>query len=251
MAPKTVYLLFPTGGGGNHLGNILSLTPGFKPRFKAEKDYETELLGKYLHTNRLISSTAIDCIPDWESTSVHFHLTDGDTLRNHPGINIVCNHVNIFIGQAVNSSNWHVDETDIIVLSTYPEPDSFMYNRVTEPNWFGRHDPSENYILANFSQLTTAIVKQFDINLYASENGFEYAKTFFHDNFGIVLSDLGKELHALWWSNINTKLHGPEKVEIVEEVKTVLPEEVYIQPAKSVQSDVNFKVNRVLDIYRP
>jgi hypothetical protein len=243
MTPKTVYLLFPTGGGSNHLGNMLSLTPGFKPRFKAKKDYETELLGKYLYTNQMIMSIPEGCIPQWESTSVHFHLTDTDYVLNHPGISIVCDHVNIFKVRAIESTAWKVCESDLIVLSTYPEPGSFMYDRITQPNWFGRHDPPENYNISDFKKLTNVTVKQFDIDQYASAYGFEYTRCFFKDNFDIVLSDTGRELHRLWWNNIHTKLHGPEIAETVEEL---------VPDVEEVKQPVaEFNVNKVLDIYRP
>jgi hypothetical protein len=236
MAPKTVYILFPTGGGGNNLGNILSLTPGFKPRFKPEKDYKTELLRKYQSTNKEISS-AIN--PQWESTSVHFHLEDVDYVKNHPGIGIVCNHVNLFKDLAIYGKDWELTESDIIILFTYPEPDSFMYKRITESVWFGRHDPPENYNLEKFNQLTNVTVRQLDITRYASTDGFEYVSEFFKEHFDIILPKSGKELHNLWWSNISTKLHGNPKKKEVDPV----PE--------SVVHEVKFKVHQVLDIYRP
>lgn len=210
---KHLCILYPGGGGGNHLSNMLSVHPNFEPLINTTNDYYEHLLRRYnlekiktkLNKNRWFNVHIRDSNPLEElrnNTATHL-----SKLENSSKKNIIFGHWASFQLNLINHK--FVDINDCVwAIVTWPKKDSMPDLRIEKHQMYPQqpekyqlpldvemdtNDPDSFVLLADNSNGFTIEIEEF-----FTENGWDYLNDRLQTNLGITLPANTKNLHDFW-----------------------------------------------------
>ena len=228
---KFFHIIYPPITGGNHLENLLSTNDQFEKKVSSENNTIIDLLNVYETKSRLLTKEVTNDL-DIASDGFNVHVYETSTVFNtvYHNIENYLNYKKIFIVHSHSDIyEWHLhqpkmknnffkflNKTKAIVISLPKDKNSRAYKRYEKyclqksQNLIFLSKPFENYVvpykIAGFELFNESNSRLLDVDLFMSDNGWDYIFNFLKDNFNIVLTEDTKKLHELWIKMIDHSL---------------------------------------------
>ena len=220
---KNLFLVFPPGCGGNHVANMLSMTPDFEPRYTHDRYYE-DMIWNY---NNYFGSgpqdphvfTAHFC--DLENLQKKELTEFQSKIVSSKKPYIFCSHAVEYISMDYNNEIQLFTDR-IICLFTKPSGSNKLVNdRVHKGAWYnGERDEHmfldipvsklyepNNFIRYNHGKITKDKIFTLDTDIFYSLEGYDYLYDIFNTNLGIQLPEVCRNLH-IQYMKYETALFG-------------------------------------------
>jgi hypothetical protein len=204
--------MYPGGGGGNHVSNLLSTIDGFEKRFPST-DYLSNLRDGYLADTQsgsfykvhLFRSNQMDCLMDDP-------INHRQVLDNNTKTNILHGHWACYQTNLINDA--FVDLADCVwLIVSWPSVNSLPKQRIDKYRL--RPQQPEQYSLPlYFEKIITPDTSEFilladetngfvvEIEKLFSLEGWDYLNNTLQEQLGISLPIASKELHQFWIDSI-------------------------------------------------
>lgn len=209
---KHLCVLYPGGGGGNHVSNLLSTITGFEPRFHST-DYFNKLQKGYLSDGQpgsfykvhLFQTNQMDALLD---DSKKHRLV----LENNANTNIIHGHWACYQTNLIRDAFLGLDDCVWLIVS-WPSPNSLPKQRIDKYR-LGPQQPEQYSLPLYFEKIITPDTSEFilladetngfvvEIEKLFSLEGWNYLNGLLQDNLGLTLPAESLELHKLWISNL-------------------------------------------------
>ena len=219
---KNLFLVFPPGCGGNHVANMLSMTPDFEPRYTHDNYYESmiynydEFFGPGPQND--IACTA-HFISDLENLQPKHLVEFQKKIINSKKSYIFCSHaVEYIIRNRTNSIEPFTDK--IICLFSKPTGSNKLVNdRMRNGVWYdGERDEHtfsttpvyKLYEIEKFSMYSGVKkdkIFSIDTDLFYSINGYDYLHETMKTNLGVELPKVCRKMHTQY-INYAQELYG-------------------------------------------
>lgn len=209
-------VLHPPGVGGNHVTNILSLSPKFYHKFPVE-NYDTYLLQYYESLYRVPLESPIFHIGPFQNLQKTTFIPNRYLIEtNKDKSYALSSHMNEFVF-AYGDIDYNLKGLDpFIIILSRPTPNTLFYNRmIYGPWWHPKQDPS--FYLnreANYNQETLFTLmeahnvdnellhdKCYELDsdkLYDPVTGPDYLKSALSDTLNLDLPDSAYKLHEIY-----------------------------------------------------
>ena len=215
---KHLCILYPGGGGGNHLSNLISTIPNFEKIVLSGKNYINHLLRRY-EREKFVSDNS-----SFRWFNVHLgknHLLDlrvnTEEVRNQLNTNT---DKNIIFGHWANYqinilNNTFVDYDDCVwIILTYPEKNTLPWMRIEKHQMYPQQPEKYNLPLdiemdtsdSNSFMLLANENNGFAINIeeFFSHQGWDYVNNKLTENLGFSLPVESKPLHDFWINEVTS-----------------------------------------------
>ena len=208
---KNLFLIFPAGCGGNHLANMISMSPVFTQRFVGPA-YKNRMLLKYRNKfGPVIFRDQIAHFGYLENLQKKNILENEKIIKNNSGVNIWCAHYEEYF----NTENI-LDEFSnrIFGVMSLPNENSIAHSRMIHGVWY-RGAPNSPYAAYNYSPAGIINPKKFlnepvspndiftiDTDIFFSLDGYEHLIKVCSSALGIDLPEQCREMHHLWLSSV-------------------------------------------------
>lgn len=203
---KNLFLVFPPGCGGNHLANMISLTPGFTPR-KVCNNYMLEMYEEYANKDKLLA--------------VHFSDLQNlqpTTIKKYGERYVKSDLRNIWVSHYSEYLFMNYDKTlpirtlpeKIFCLFSSPSEGSLAFKRMILGPWakIKEIEPPECYTPEVFCNNTHRFSEKIDIKRVFTIDterfflSYDYLSTTLYDNLEIELPEICRLLHHTWLEHV-------------------------------------------------
>lgn len=217
---KNLCILYPGGGGGNHVTNMISTISGFQPLMPKvdSSSYIKKLTNRY----RLFSSRP--------SEIFHVHIENKlpldkavedkeylNFLKSNTNKNLLYGHWASFQKNLLADSFVNLEEC-VWMIVTWPELNSLGLRRINKHNFYPQQPEQYNLPL----EIELNIEENGPFTLLADEtNGFlvnneklfsstgwDYLNDVLQENLGISLPDESRVLHDIWFASMVKDVDG-------------------------------------------
>ena len=206
---KNLFLIFPFGCGGNHLANMLSMTPFFTKRF-ISTNYLLDMYQMYTQEDRIVHHHS-----DLQNLQQKELALYGDRYLNSELKNIWCSHVDEYIhATRAKHNNPILSKVDkkVYCLFTFPTVGSLAFDRMYYGPWEKRTKENPMFIeppkYYTIEQFCNPIIPNFDEkinpeNVFTMDSekfflSYDYLSTTILDNLEIELPEICRLFHHLW-----------------------------------------------------
>ena len=218
---KNLFLVFPPGCGGNHVANMLSMTPDFEPRYTHDNYYEN-MISNYDMFFGLGPQDPHGCtahFSDLENLQTKQLKEFGSKIVNSKKPYIFCSHaVEYMVGVTAKTTEPFIDK--IVCLFSKPSKSNKLVNdRMRNGAWYNGERDEHDYINIPVYQLYeiekysmySGVKKDkiFSINtdLFYSIEGYDYLYETIKTNLGISLPEVCRKMHTQY-INYAQELYG-------------------------------------------
>lgn len=213
---KNLFIVFPGGCGGNHLGNIISLNQKFTPLFQSQ-NYGVDLLKKYKN----MANDPVDKNSKLGKRIVHGVKAHFSEVHHLDNLFVEQEFSKLLLNQTINILIGHEHQFD------QAEREPGLISRVIDPYWIILNYPIENSIAYNRIKLYefTPRPERYKKPFYTVEGSTTHAKAEIHNSMyietekfidkngcsyikeklqkiNIELNDLAFEIHEIWYNKL-------------------------------------------------
>ena len=218
---KNLFLIFPPGCGGNHVANLLSMTPDFEPRYTHDNYYEKMIwdYDKFFGTGPQNDMVCTAHFSDLENLQPNHLIEFEQKIVNSKKPYIFCSHaVEYIVRDNTKLIETFIDK--IICLFSKPTGSNKLVNyRMRNGAWYNSERDEftfldmhvyELYEIKNFSMYSGVNKdKIFSLNtdLFYSIEGYDYLHETIKTNLGVELPEICRKMHTQY-INYAQELYG-------------------------------------------
>lgn len=211
---KHLCILYPGGGAGNHISNLISTIPGFTPLFShTHSSYIDSLATKYFNISQLgrdiFFKTHVSTINPLEQIRSNPEYLN--VLKNNTNTNIIYGHWASFQQNLLNNLFVDLDKCVWLIVS-WPTEGSVALRRIDKHNLYPQQPEKYNLPLdieLNVEDYEPPVVLAnenngfiLDIDKFFSFTGWDYLNSKLQENLGIELPPASKKLHNIWYPRL-------------------------------------------------
>ena len=206
---KNLFLVFSPGCGGNHIANLLSMTPDFEPRYTHDSYYE-DMIWNY---NNYFGS-----VPKNRNGVVVAHFSDLENLQkkqltefeskivNSKKPYIFCSHAVEYI--TMDKEIYLIKDRIICLFSKPTGANKLIYTRMREGAWYNGERDDEMFLtipipklyeidnFVKYSQIKKDKIFTINTDLLYTIEGYDYIYETFKINLGISLPEVCRMMHT-------------------------------------------------------
>lgn len=219
---KNLFLVFPPGCGGNHVANMLSMTPDFEPRYTHDNYYESmiynydEFFG-FGPQNDMVCTAHF--ISDLENLQIRQLTEFGSKIINSKKPYIFCSHAVEYLAENQQKLIQPFTDRIICIFSKPSGSNKLVKDRMRNGAWYeGERDEfkfldipvHKLYEIENFSRYSEVKKdKIFSLNsdLFYSIEGYDYLYETIKTNLGVELPEVCRKMH-IQYINYAQALYG-------------------------------------------
>lgn len=212
---KNLYVVFKPFCGGMHLVHMLTMCPEFRAH-PQEDDYINKIIQLYASKNptNSIGMPTAHVLPHRHIADI-YELTNKEEILSSTHVNIFHGHLQSYQTALMNGVLDDLGPFTAVMIGTPKDPDSLAFRRLDKilrelPETIGNPDKYEIPFEYTYDEKTLRLDEsntlKLDCDLYCSEGGSNYVRTFFCDNFGVTLPKQADILHAIWIRKIRNNL---------------------------------------------
>jgi hypothetical protein len=211
---KNLFLIFPPGCGGNHVANMLSMTPYFEPRYTHDNYYEN-MIWNYDNFFASGPQDKIGCTAhfacDLENLQQKELAEFESKVVNSKKSYIFCSHaVEYLYADFDNVTLKPYDRRFFCVFSIPTGKNKTLYNRLMTGLWAqgetatgGFAEVSANQLynpetFAKMGNIDPNLIFTIDTDLFYTIEGYDYLCDVLKTNLGVELPEVCRKLHTYY-----------------------------------------------------
>ena len=209
---KNLFLVFPAGCGGNHLANMISMSPVFSQRFTGLA-YKNRMLLKYVSKfkPKLTMDDKVAHFGYLENLQKKNILENEKIIKNNSGVNIWCTHYHEYFNPD-NALNEYSNR--VYGVMSYPSEFTIAHTRMSGGMWhIGAPESSDaayDYSIAGLTSpkcypqtnIPSENIFVIDTDIFFSAAGYDHLKNICSVELGITLPVQCERMHQLWLDTI-------------------------------------------------
>ena len=218
---KNLFLVFPPGCGGNHVANMLSMTPDFEPRYTHDNYYESMIYNydEFFGFGPQDSCGCTAHFSDLENLQIKHLIEFQKKIINSKNHYVFCSHaVEYIMRNRENSIELFTDK--IICLFSKPTGSNKLVNdRMRNGTWYNAERDEHTFLttmiskfyeiekFCMYSRVEKDKIFSIDTDLFYSINGYNYLYETMKTNLGVQLPEVCRKMHTQY-INYAQELYG-------------------------------------------
>lgn len=207
---KNLFLVFPPGCGGNHVANMLSMTPDFEPRY-THNNYYADMIHQYEKFFSYVPRDSMGCtahFSDLENLQKEQLVKYTEKIVNSKKPYIFCSHSIEYLTGVTTKTIEPFGNRFICLFSKPTGANKLVNHRMRNRPWYFGETDEQTYLTTSASKLydMDTFVKYSDIkrdkiltidtDKFYSIDGYDYIYEIFKINLGVELPEICRTMHT-------------------------------------------------------
>jgi len=207
---KNLFLVFPPGCGGNHVANMLSMTPDFEPRYTYDNYYE-DIVYKYQHFFGSGPESDVDCTAhfcDLQNLQLKQLIKFESKIVNSKKPYILCSHAVEYIIRNNEKEIELLTDRMFCLFSNPTGSNKLVNDRMHNGGWYNAETDDKMYltykvktlyskeIFAEVAIIDPNKIFTLDTDIFYTVDGYDYIDETVKTHLGIELPKVCRKMHT-------------------------------------------------------